>query len=427
MEPFEAKKELKSLVEKYVQRDVPTADLQRVRELSAIVEGGGGRGPVYKPDPSETQYRAGMSYEKNNNDGVVRPVENRSYRAMFHQGQNLTLNSDGFKDDIELFNVIKSGRFDPRLQALQDRAQISGTPSQGGFSVPELMAAFWLDSSLPTEIARNRAQIFPMKSESLKIPGWDAKDFSSGSYAGLKMVFLAEGASASKQTALMRQLQLTAHMGAIYVDSSLELIGDGQGFAEQLQKAMIAALGHGIDRFCIGSAGIGSGCPQSIQNAPARIGIPGETGQASSTLVYSNMKNLFARQLNPDKAIFMFNFNCLPSLLELSVSVGTGGDHIPVLNQGGDGTFSILGRPAIPTTHLPGIGNENCIMFVDWDFYAIGMRSELIFDATDSHRWLNRERSYRTLIRFDGMCTLDSEITVENGDSLSPIVGIDSI
>jgi HK97 family phage major capsid protein len=293
--------------------------------------------------------------------------------------------------------------------------------------VPDAFASSWLDSALPGEIVRNRAKIFPMTSETLKVPGWDASDFSAGAYAGLTMSFLAEGASASKQTAKLRQIQLNANLAGIYVDSSLEVISDGKGFAEQLRSAMIDAIGFGIDRYCLGSAGTGAGCPLSVQNCDCRIGIAGETGQSSGSIIYSNIRKMFARQLNPERAVFLFNFASLPALLELSIPVGTGGAHVPILDTDGSGGYTILGRPAIPTSHLPTLGSANTLMFVDWNFYLLGMRAELIFDETDSHRWLTRERSYRVLIRFDAQASISEAVTPENGDTLSPIVGLNAI
>ena len=362
---------------------------------------------------------------ENNPVEMARAVTDRSYKSMFCRGNARPLDDGGFRSDEEFFNVILSGRYDPRLQV---RAAMTETvPSEGGFSVPSQFASQWLDASLPAEIARNRAKVYPMTSETLKVPAWDAKDFSSGEYAGLKMQFLAESAVGDKQTAKMRQITLTAHTGAIYVDASLELVGDGLNFADQLRAAMIKAIAYGLDRHCIGSAGTGAGCPQSIQIAPCLVSIDGESGQASGTIQYANLKKMYARQLNPDKAVFMFNNQAIPDLLELNIAVGTGGAPVPVLNQSGDGRFTILGRPAIATTHLPTIGSANCVMFVDWDFYSMGLRADVVLDMTDSHRWTQRERSFRVIIRFDGQSTLDGPITPENGDTLSPVVGIAAI
>ena len=355
--------------------------------------------------------------------GSHRHGNGRDYQSLFNLSGGLS--SGGFKDSTEFLNAIDSGRFDPRLKILASMGENVG--SDGGYSVPTQFLSSWLDSSLKSEIARKYARLYPCTSSSMLIPGWDANDFSSGEYAGMKMNFHAEGATATAQDAKMRQVQMSPYQGAIYVNASLELVNDGAGFGEQLQTAMVGAIGHGIDRYCLGAAGSGSGCPQSIINAPCGIKIAGETGQSSGSLQYSNLKKVFSRQLNPDKAMFLFNFSAIPDLLELSVSVGTGGDHVPVLNQGGDGGFTILGRPAIPTSHLPALGTAGSVVFIDWSFYAIAMRATASLDVTDSVRWNQRERSFRVLIRFDAQSTLDGEIVQENGPTLSPIVMLDAI
>jgi len=350
----------------------------------------------------------------------------RSFRSMFNLGRGVVLDNGGFRDATEFFNVIESQRFDPRLQKRAERANVIGIPSSGGFSVPTQFVSEWLDASLPNEITRQLAQLYPMQSESIKIPGWDADDFSSGEYAGLKMVFMAESAAADKQTAKMRQIQLNANMGTIYVDASLELVSDGEGFAAQLEQAMIKAIGFGIDRHCIGAAGTGAGCPLSIINSPCKIEIAGETGQATGTVNYKNLKKMFARQLNPEQAVFLINANSLPSMLEISIAIGTGGSFVPLLNEK-NGEFRIFGRPCYITNHVPALGTAGCVSFVDFNFYALGMRQEIILDTTDAHRWTQRERSYRALIRFDGQITLDTYITPENGDTLSPVVTLAAI
>jgi HK97 family phage major capsid protein len=350
--------------------------------------------------------------------------KSRSWAGMFNLNRG-GLDTGGFKDANEFLNVLESGRYDPRLQILN--ASMGETvPSDGGFAVPQQFVAEWLDASLPNEIARNYARVYPMTSNEMLIPGWDAKDFSSGEFAGLKMDFHAEGATATAQTAKMRRVQLTANMGAIYVDASIELVNDGTGFADQLRSALVKSIGYGIDRFCIGSAGTGAGCPQSIVNSACKLEIDGETGQAGSTVTYGNIKSIFSRQLNPQSAVWLVNAATIPSLLELSIAIGTSGSHVPVMNDA-DGSLTMLSRPVIVTSHVPTIGSAGCVAFVDFDFYALGMRQEVILDTSDAPRWNQRERSFRVLIRFDAQNTLDAAVTPENGETLSPIVTLAAI
>jgi HK97 family phage major capsid protein len=313
---------------------------------------------------------------------------------------------------------MDSGRYDPRLDVLNTANE--GTPSQGGFSVPVEFARDWLDSSLPNEIVRNLCRVYPMTSETKEIPGWDSADMTAGqTHGGFKMSFLAESAAASAQTPKMRKITLNAKMAAIYVNASLELIQDGQDFVTNLETALKKSIGYGLDRYCI--SGNGAGCPLGALNAPCKVQIAKESGQAADTVQYGNLKKMFARQLNPESAVWIFNATSIPELLEQSVAVGTGGSFVPLLNEK-DGKFTIFGRPAYFHPSMPTLGDEDDCAFIDWNFYGLGLRQEVWIDTSDAPRWDYRERSYRILMRFDAMCTLDKAVTPEHGDTLSPIV-----
>ena len=193
-------------------------------------------------------------------------LDPRSFRAMFYPEQaGAALDRGGFASAAEFIRVIDSGRYDPRLVRAAAQEMI---PSTGGFSVPVDFAAEWLDASLPNEVIRRLCRVFPMTSETKQVPGWDGADMSTGAtFGGFTMEFLAEGSDGTKQTPKMRQIELHAKMGAIYVDASIELIQDGRNFAENLQSALVKSVGYGIDRFCI--AGTGAGEPLgllSLQN-----------------------------------------------------------------------------------------------------------------------------------------------------------------
>ena len=347
-----------------------------------------------------------------------RPAEGggKDYRSMFNLSKGL--DSGGFKDTSEFLRCIDSGRFDPRLDILNTMQET--VPSSGGFAVPTEFSADWLDASLPNEIVRKLCRVYPMVSESKDIPGWDGADMSAGAtHGGFTMTFIAEGQQGSAQTPKMRKVTLNAKMASIYVNASLELTQDAASFDQNLKAALIKSIGYGIDRYCIN--GTGAGQPLGILNAGCKVQVTKESGQAADTLVYGNLKKMFARQLNPQNAVWLFNNSTIPELLEQSVSVGTGGDFVPLLNEQ-NGQFTIFGRPVFFHPAMPTLGDEDDCAFVDFSFYGLGLRKELWIDQSDSPRWDYRERSYRILMRFDAMPTLDKAVTPEHGDSLSPIV-----
>ena len=347
-------------------------------------------------------------------------MSTRSYRSMFYKNQPNALENGDFKDLGEFLRSFNSGRFDPRIDALEQRGMVEGILSSGGALVPEAFGSEMLDASLPQEIVRQRAQVFPMTSETLIVPGWDGADMSEGKvFGGFEMEFLAEGAEGTKQTPRTRLVHLRARTGAIYVDASLELTQDGVNFGQNLESALIKSVGYGIDKHCL--TGDGAGKPLGILNSPCKVQVQKESGQAAGSLVYANLKKMFARQLRPDQAVWVFNSTAIPDLLELVVNVGTGGDVVKVLNES-NGQFTIFGRPCLFTSHMPATGEEDDVLFADFSFYALGLRKDVGIDVTDAHRWTQRERSYRVLLRFDGQPLLDQAIRPENGDSLSPFV-----
>lgn len=332
------------------------------------------------------------------------PATNRTYAGMFNQGRALEVNDEA----IRAFRA----------------SMVEGVPASGGLSVPEPLAAQWLDDSIESEIIRPRATVWPMDSATRKVPGWDCNNQATGElFGGFKMEMLAEEGTGNKQTGKLRSIELAARKGAIFVDVSAELIEDGLGFEAQLDRAMKTSIGYGLDNLWIN--GTGAGQPLGIRNDPAKVQVAKATGQAANSIIWENVTSMFARMYpaGQRRAVWICNNNAIVQLLTLSMSIGTGGEVIPVMNEE-SGQFKILGRPVIFTSHMPTVGDADDIMFCDLSQYAIGMRRELRLEKSNIPGWTSDLMSYRALLRFDGMGTWNAPITPENGDTLSWCVGL---
>ena len=332
------------------------------------------------------------------------PAKDRTWAGMFYQGRKLEIN----EDEIRAFRA----------------SMIEGTPSSGGFSVPEPLAAAWLDDSIESEIIRPRATVWPMESATRKVAGWDAADQTGGTlFGGFAMEFLAEEGTGTKQTGKLRAILLSAKKGAIFVDISNELREDGQGFEAQLDRAMRTSIGYGMDAVFI--AGVGAGQPLGIRNDPAKITVTKETGQLADTIDWANICKMYARMYpaGRQRAIWLANDTCIPQLMQLHIAIGTAGNYISTFKED-NGVFSIMGRPVIFTSHLPTLGNADDLMLADLSQYAIGIRRELKLEKSNIPGWTNDLMSYRALLRFDGQGTWNTAITPKNGDSLSWVVSL---
>lgn len=329
------------------------------------------------------------------------PAVDRSFKGMFGEIRD---------ENIELFRA----------------SMVEGVPSSGGFSVPEPLAAKWLDDSLPNETIRPRATVWSMESATRKVAGWDGADQSGGSYyGGFEMEFLTEEGTGNKQTGKLRAIELAAKKGAIFVDASAEVIEDGLGFESQLEMAVKKSLSLGMDYYFL--QGNGAGQPLGVLSSPGVVTVTKEAGQDADTIVYENLAKMFARMYPAGRssAVWIANETAIPSLLMTSLAVGTGGGPVNLF-QTNSGEFNIFGRPVIFTPNLPAVGDTGDILFVDLRQYAIGIRRDMRIEKSNIPGWTQDLVSFRVIVRFDGQGTWSDVITPRNGDSLGWCVKIEA-
>lgn len=353
------------------------------------------------------------------------PVADKSYRGMFFSGDDqYQISRDGFENQSEFLECLRSGRFDDRLQRA---AMGESVESSGGYSVPTSFAEKWLDDSLESEIVRPRCAVWAMDSPVRKVPGWDDLDRSDGStFGGFKMEWLAEKASGTRQLEKMRMIELKAKKGAIFCQISSELEADGYDFQGQLTNALTKSIGYGFDSaFLFGS---GAGLPQGILSSgnPALITVPKESAQASATIVYENLVKMYSR-VSPaclGNACWICNNQAIPQLMSLSLSIGTSGAFFPALREV-DSRFFLFGKPVLFSEHMQALGTAGDIALVDFSQYSIGLRKELSIDKSNAPGWTEDLVDYRILTRIDGQGTWSAPITPEHGSTLSWAVSLD--
>ena len=341
----------------------------------------------------------------------------RTYRSLFYGDGAAALSNGEFDNFGEFVEVLSSGRFDPRLRA-STRAMTEGVPSEGGFLVPEEYSAMLLDAALESEVVRPRATVYKMERQTRKVPGWDGFDHTSNLFGGFSGNWLSEGGSASRQNARLRQIQLTAKKLGIYTQASRELVEDGMSYGEQISGAMTQAIGWFLGHAFL--QGTGAGQPLGVLNDPALVTVSKETGQPASTFLYENVTKMLAR-LHPSAfrgAIWAANQTVLPQLMEMSLSVGTGGAPIKAVEER-NGRFYLLGKELAFTEKLPTLGSKGDVLLADFSKYVIGMRQEVVLDKSNAPGWTEDMQDFRVILRADGMGSWSQAVTPKNGDSVS--------
>ncbi|HUG80612.1 MAG TPA: phage major capsid protein, partial [Bryobacterales bacterium] len=275
---------------------------------------------------------------------------------------------------------------------------------------------------LEGELIRPGAKLVPMKSNEHKIAAWDDSDHATdGLYGGFSAHWAGEASALTTDDAKLRQITLNAKKLSFLGQVSTELIEDSENFASDFRGALSKAAGFFLDQAFL--TGSGAGRPLGILNAACTVSVSKETSQAAATIVYDNLKKMFARILpeSRQRAVWLASNTAIPELLGLTIPVGTGGSHVPVMSER-DGQFTILTRPVIFTEKLPVLGTVGDIILADRMGYAVGMRTQIGLMASPHVRFTNDEIVFRLRVRVDGQPILAEPVTPTNGDTMSHFV-----
>lgn len=382
------------------------------------------RGDV-PPDPDamasqQAAARAGIRSDSAFTGGaaIARPT-GRTFSAMFGASARQT---DGWSSSEEFLATLHSGRADARLRASyapRMNAIATGTvPADGGFSVPTEFSAQWLDTSLESEVVRPRAAIWPMVSDSRRVPGFDASDSSASLYGGFSGQWITQGSPITAQTPKLRAIELHARKLALLAQVANELIADGLGYDQQLGQAIIRAIGWFLDSAFL--TGAGAPGPLGVLNAPCTIAT---TRDVASQISYNDLVTMFSR-LHPASvanAVFVASPTAIPMLTQLTIAIGTAGSHVPVMREQ-DGGFVILTKKVLFTEKLPGLGTNGDVMLADFSQYAVGLRADVSLERSGHAGFTSDTSYYRGLLRADGMPTWAAPYTPLHGDTLSPFI-----
>lgn len=353
------------------------------------------------------------------------PPRGRDFRSLFGIQHNAGLDRGEFRNFNEFLAVLHSGRADQRLKMVETRAMTIGNPVSAGFAVPEEFAAWLLDSSLEGEIVRPRATVWPMLSETKKVPGWDMSDHKNSLFGGLTAEWLAESGEATETFAKLRRILLSARKLGCYTSASNELVADGVTFEEQLSGALVKTIGFYLDYSFI--QGTGAGQPLGILNDPSLITVEKETGQLTKTILYTNVLKMFAR-LAPQcmkNAVWIASQTTIPEMLSMTITIGTGGAIAPAVTQS-NGKFYLLTKEVLFTEKVPPLGTKGDIILADLSQYSVGLRKEVSLDKSNAPGWLKDESSYRAIVRADGQGQWNTAISPKHGDSLSWCVALET-
>lgn len=331
-----------------------------------------------------------------------------------------------FENSIDYVRNIwhKNPRADAdKLAALRNAAS-SVSPADGGFLVPETLRSQLLQLALEQSVVRPLATVVPMDSARVPFPMIDTTTNAGSVFGGMVAYWGEEGAALQDSSPKFGRITLDAKKLTGLSAVPNELLQDSiVSFSALIETLWPQALAFEEDaKFQIGS---GTGEPLGFRGAgnPAAVAVPRTT---LNKITYVDVVNMYARMLpsSLSRGVWMCAPDALPQLLQLSLTVGTGGNSVFVVNAAAGMPMSIFGRPLIITEKASALGSRGDLAFVDLSYYLVGDRQIMTADSSTDYQFGNDRTTFRIIQRVDGRPWIQSAITPANGSTatLSPFV-----
>lgn len=375
---------------------------------------------------------------------VPRGVQTSAQQALYSDRAMGTAVENIFKDAAEYFQAV-SARM-PRLQnreeltAKRDRLETiqnsfgSEVPADGGFLIPEIMRSEILEVALEEALVRPRATVIPMSTLRVPIPAIDDTSHVSSIMGGVVAYWTEEAAALTESQASFQRIVLDAKKLTAFASVPNELLADAPAFMGFFNSIFPRAIAWFEDVAFTSGTGVGE--PLGYLNAPAAVQVAAEAGQPTKTIVWENIVKMYARMLPGSlrRAVWVASIDTFPQLATMALSVGTGGGPVWIgsgYNPGNTGSdlppVTILGRPVLFTEKAKQLGTAGDINFVDFSYYLLGDRQQMMTASSEHFQFQNDRTAFRVIERLDGRPWLQSAITPQNGGpTLTPFVQLAS-
>jgi HK97 family phage major capsid protein len=310
-----------------------------------------------------------------------------------------------------------------KLGMLRNAAS-SVSPADGGFLVPETLRSQLLQIALEQSVVRPLATVVPMDSARVPFPMLDSTTNAGSVFGGMIAYWGEEGAALVDSSPKFGRVVLDAKKLTGLSAVPNELLQDSiVSFSALIETLWPQALAFSEDNaFMVGS---GTGEPLGFRGAgnPAAVTV---TRANANKIQYPDVVAMYARMLPSSlaRAVWTCSPDALPQILQMSLTVGTGGNSVFVVNATGPVPMTIFGRPLIVTEKGGVLGSRGDLAFTDLSYYLVGDRQTMTADSSTDYRFGSDQTTFRIIQRVDGRPWIQSPITPANGsaNTLSPFV-----
>lgn len=321
-------------------------------------------------------------------------------------------------------SAVTGSGVDPRLVQNASLSTYGNeeTGADGGFAVPPDFRAEIQSLVMGEASMLAQCDSMPTASNRVTFPTDESTAWQTS--GGVLTYWGSEAGSMTQSKPVLKEVGVTLNKLYAFVPVTDEMLED----APMMSRYLAGKAGEKLD-FAITDAivnGNGAGKPLGLMSAACKVAVAKEGSQAADTVVANNILKMYARQLNPGRAVWLVNADTLSQLLTLNLefksSAGAGiaaGTRMPTITFPGENgsTFaSIMGRPVIVTEACGTVGDEGDIIFADLaggyfaPYKAGGIRNDV-----SMHLWFDQGvTAFRWTMRVGGQPWLSAAVSSKN-------------
>lgn len=366
-------------------------------------------------------------------DDATDLVEKGKVAAGLQVGKDNTADDPkrGFKDHRDFLRaVMAAGQrrvVDPRLKplaAVGSDEQGTYDDSVGGFLVPHGVAPGILSVAPEENPLTPLFTAVPMTAPIVPFNARVDKNHTTSVSGGFIVSRNPEAVAADAKRAKFEQITLRANKEVGLAFATEEVLTDSPiSFISIIQAGFRDEYVAAEMREIIGGTGVGE--RQGALNTGCKITVSKETGQKAATINKENIDKMASRCWRYGRAVWLANHNTRPQLKSIVQAVGTGGSVVPYfLTEGAPAGFDGLldGRPLLFTEFVKTIGTEGDLILMVPAEYLWGTYQSEQFAESMHVRFEASERAFRFYRRNDAQWWWTTALTPANGDTLSPVV-----
>jgi HK97 family phage major capsid protein len=297
-----------------------------------------------------------------------------------------------------------------------------GVPADGGYLVPQQVAAGIIERMYNTGQVLSRISVDPVTGNSMLYNAVDETSRANGSrYGGLTSYWGAEAGTLTASKPKFRQMEEKLKKVHVLCYATDEQLEDTANLASWLGRTVPEEL-----RFKVEDAifnGTGAGQPLGIMTAPCLVSV---LRVDASEIDATDIANMWARRwAGARDYAWYLDQSTFPQLINLTVG------NFPLMQTiGGYQNVpynSIFGAPVIETEYNAALGTTGDIMLASMSQYQAITKGGVKASSSIHVQFVTDEVAFKWTYRFDGQPAWQSALTPKNGGSTqSPFVVLSS-